>query len=51
MRAWSWCYDHVEHIAERGVTQGYFDGLYHPEYTCTRDQMAVYICRAFHLPM
>jgi len=48
---WSWCYDHVEHIAAQGVTQGYFDGYYHPEYTCTRDMMAVYIQRAFHLPM
>ena len=49
--AWSWCYDHVEHIAAQGVTQGYFDGYYHPEYTCTRDMMAVYIQRAFNLPM
>ena len=49
--AWSWCYDHVEHIAAHGVTQGYFDGYYHPEYTCTRDMMAVYIQRAFDLPM
>ena len=48
---WSWCYDHVEFIAEKSVTQGYFDGLYHPEYFCARDQMAVYICRAFDLPM
>jgi len=50
--AWSWCYDHVEQIAAQGVTQGYaYDGYYHPEYTCTRDMMAVYIQRAFHLPM
>ncbi|HUW13197.1 MAG TPA: S-layer homology domain-containing protein, partial [Anaerolineae bacterium] len=50
--AWSWCYDHVEHIAEKGVTQGYaYDGNYHPEYICSRDQMAVYIQRAFNLPM
>ena len=50
--AWSWCYDHVEHIAEKGVTQGYaYDGNYHPEYICSRDMMAVYIQRAFDLPM
>jgi hypothetical protein len=48
---WSWCYDHVEYIAAEGITQGYYDGLYHPEYTCSRDQMAVYIQRAFNLPM
>jgi len=41
----------VEYIAdpERGVTQGYPDGRYHPEYPCTRDQMAVYVARAFRL--
>ena len=48
---WYWCYDHVAYIADQGITQGYYDGLYHPEYTCTRDQMAVYIQRAFDLPM
>jgi len=47
--SWSWCYNHVEYIAGLGVTQGYQDGLYHPEYACSRDQMAVYIARAFHL--
>jgi hypothetical protein len=47
--SWSWCYNHVEYIAGRGVTQGYQDGLYHPEYACSRDQMAVYIARAFNL--
>ncbi len=48
---WSWCYDHVEYIAAEGITQGYFDGYYHPEYICSRDQMAVYIQRAFDLPI
>lgn len=47
--AWSWCYNHVEHIAGLGVTQGYFDDLYHPEYVCARDQMAVFVARAFGL--
>ncbi len=32
-------------------TLRYFDGYYHPEYICTRDQMAVYICRAFDFTM
>jgi hypothetical protein len=30
---------------------GYEDGLYRPEYVCTRDQMAVYVARAFELAM
>ena len=48
---WDWCYDHVEYIAEENVTCGYVDGSYHPEYICTRDQMAVFVTRAFRLPM
>lgn len=46
---WSWCHMYVEYIAGQGVTQGYPDGSYHPEVTCTRDQMAVYVARAFGL--
>jgi len=32
------------------VAGGYPDGLYHPEDVVTRDQVAVFICRAFGLP-
>ncbi|MBN1460496.1 MAG: S-layer homology domain-containing protein [Armatimonadetes bacterium] len=46
-----WCFDYVEYIAGEGVTQGFPDGTYRPDGLCTRDQMAVYICRAFSLPM
>jgi hypothetical protein len=48
-----WAYKYVEYIAQPGigVTKGYPDGDYHPEYICTRDQMAVYIQRAFKLPI
>jgi hypothetical protein len=46
---WAWCCKHVEYIAAEEVAGGYSDGLYHPEYPCSRDQMAVFICRAFHL--
>jgi len=46
---WAWCYKHVEFIASRAIAAGYPDGLYHPEYACARDQMAVYISRAFGL--
>ena len=42
-----WAYKYVEYIADAGVTQGYFDGNYHPEVVVSRDQMAVYISRAF----
>jgi hypothetical protein len=46
-----WAYKYVEYIADpaQGVTQGYPDGTYRPDYQCTRDQMAVYVARAFDL--
>ena len=46
-----WAWKHVEYCVENGVVQGYDDGLYHPEVVVTRDQMAVYVARAFQLPM
>jgi hypothetical protein len=42
-----WAYKHVEYCAENGVVQGYDDGHYHPNWFVTRDQMAVYVARAF----
>jgi hypothetical protein len=48
---WSWCYPHVEYCAAEGVVQGYWDGTYRPAQAVTRDQMAVYIARAFALPL
>jgi hypothetical protein len=46
-----WAYKYVQYIADdkRNVTQGYTDGLYHPETVVSRDQMAVYVARAFGL--
>jgi len=44
-----WAYKHIEYCVENGVVQGYPDGCYRPEHTATRDQMAVYVARAFHL--
>ena len=46
-----WAYKYVQYIADdkRNVTQGYPDGLYHPEIGVSRDQMAVYVARAFGL--
>ncbi len=38
-----WAYKDVEYIFGQSLVNGYTDGLYHPEYACTRDQMAVFI--------
>ena len=48
---WSWCYKHVEYCYDHDVVRGYGDGTYRPHLPATRDQMAVYIQRAFQLPM
>ena len=48
---WAWAQKHVEYTVARGVVSGYGDGLYHPEIGVTRDQMAVFVARAFALPM
>ena len=44
-----WCYKYVEYIVERNITSGYPDGLYHSAREVTRDQMAVFMARAFDL--
>ena len=46
-----WAFKHVEYIRGEGVTGGYPDGTYRPEEVVTRDQMAVYVQRAFGLPI
>jgi hypothetical protein len=46
-----WCYTHVEYLAEHGIASGYWDGSYQPVGIVTRDQMAVYMQRAFQLPI
>ena len=46
-----WARKYIQYLKAQGVTSGYLDGLYHPEYPVTRDQMAVYVARAFGLPM
>jgi len=47
--AGSWCFKHVEYLFQHEVAAGYTDGYYRPGVTVTRDQMAVYIARAFQL--
>ena len=44
-----WAYRHIEYCVENGVVSGYDDGYYRPEWIVTRDQMAVYVARAFGL--
>ncbi len=44
-----WAYKYVEYIAAQGVSNGYDDGTYRPDVVVTRDQMAVYVGRAFGL--
>ncbi len=44
-----WSYRHIEYLAENGVVSGYDDGYYRPGLDVTREQMAVYIARAFGL--
>jgi len=46
-----WSFKHIEYTRGQGVTGGYPDLKYHPEYAVTRDQMAVYVQRAFKLPI
>lgn len=40
-------YDHIEYCYDQGVVRGFPDGTYQPTMVVTRDQMAVYIARAF----
>jgi hypothetical protein len=44
-----WAFEHIEYCAEEEVVNGYEDLKYHPEVIVTRDQMAVYVARAFQL--
>jgi Tol biopolymer transport system component len=46
-----WSGTAIQACLDNGVVQGYDDGLYHPEIVVTRDQMAVYVARAFELPL
>jgi hypothetical protein len=46
-----WAYKYVEYIAGQAVASGYWDGTYRPATVVTRDQMAVYVQRAFKLPI
>jgi len=40
-----WSFDYILDCVDAGVAGGYPDGLYHPEGTVSRDQMAVFVAR------
>ena len=44
-----WAYNYIEYIAEKEITSGYPGGYYRPAWQLARDQMAVFIARAFNL--
>jgi len=46
-----WAYKYVEYCHDHGVVGGYWDGTYRPEEVVNRGAMAVYVQRAFDLPM
>ena len=49
--SWFWCYKYVEYLHAQGTVTGYPDGTYKPDVAVSRAQMAVYIARAFDLPL
>lgn len=46
-----WAYTHIEYVRGEDIVEGYSDGLYRPERPVGRDQMAVYVTRAFGLTL
>jgi Tol biopolymer transport system component len=46
-----WAYRWVEFAVDEGAVSGYPDGTYRPAVIVTRDQMAAFVQRAFHLPV
>jgi len=46
-----WCYKYMEYALEHDIVGGCGDGTCQPGLPLARGQMAVFICRAFHLPM
>jgi RHS repeat-associated protein len=46
-----WAYKYVEYCHDQSVVGGYEDGTYRPDVIVNRDAMAVYVQRAFALPM
>jgi uncharacterized repeat protein (TIGR02543 family) len=45
-----WAYTYIEYLYSQNIVHGYQDGTYRPDVPVTRDQMAVYVQRAFQYP-
>jgi len=45
-----WACRYAEYCKSQSIVGGYPDGTYQPDTVVTRDQMAVYVARAFKLP-
>jgi len=45
-----WAYRHIEYLVSQHIVGGYPDGKYYPLVSVTRDQMAVFVYRAFVQP-
>lgn len=46
-----WSYKYIEYCVANNIVQGYDPVTYGPSAVVSRDQMAVFICRAFDLPI
>lgn len=46
-----WAEAWIEQLKEEGISSGYPDGTYRPEVAVSRAEMAVFLVRAFNLPM
>jgi hypothetical protein len=46
-----WAFKYIEFLNQKNVVHGFDDGLYHPEIPVDRAQMAVFVFRAFELPL
>jgi hypothetical protein len=44
-----WARPDIQYIAAAGVSGGYLDGNFHPGFVCMRDQISVFLARAFNL--
>ncbi len=44
-----WAFKHIEYCKAQGIVGGFPDGTYRPANTVTRDQMAVFVSRAYTL--
>jgi hypothetical protein len=45
-----WAFHEIEYVVDSAVVAGYPDGNYHPDWTLTRGQMAVFIARSICTP-